>query len=168
MIPILYRLRTHLKPHQSSSSETTPHLPVRCDRAQVRDAGPVLLQEVSEASTLHPSIITHRTRLTWGDVISSSPPLTAHSVHEGFSLTQTSWIVLLSTVHCYEFPNIHERAINKIYHVLLQHDHLLLISVGEKYNMEPWYMVPSLVALVMQVQPLTPDKVVRVSPHTVS
>jgi len=71
-------------------------------------------------------------------------------------------------VHCYEFPNIHERAINKIYHVLLQHDHLLLISVGEKYNVEPWYMVPSLVALVMQVQPLTPDKVVRVSPHTVS
>ena len=76
--------------------------------------------------------------------------------------------MLLSTVHCYEFPNIHERAINKIYHVLLQHDHLLLISVGEKYNVEPWYMVPSLVALVMQVQPLTPDKVVRVSPHTVS
>jgi len=81
---------------------------------------------------------------------------------------QTSWIMLLSTTHYYEFLNIYKCAINKIYHVLLQHDHLLLISVGEKYNVEPWYMVPSLVTLVMWVQLLTLDKVVRFLPHTMS
>ena len=95
-------------------------------------------------------------------------------MHEGFSLTQTSWIALLSIAHCYEFLNVRERTINEIYHVLLQqqeqlqHDHPLLISVGKKYDVEPWYMVPSLVALMMQVQPLTPDKVMRFSSHTVS
>jgi len=95
-------------------------------------------------------------------------------MHEGFSLTQTSWIALLSIAHHYEFPNVHKRTINEIYHVLLQqqeqlqHDHPLLISVGEKYDMEPWYMVLSLIGLVMQVQPLMPDKVVRFSSHTVS
>ena len=71
-------------------------------------------------------------------------------------------------MHYYEFPNIHKCAINKIYHVLLQHDHPLLISVGEKYNVEPWYMVPSLVMLVMRVQLLTPDKVMCFLPHTMS
>ena len=95
-------------------------------------------------------------------------------MHEGFSLTQTSWIALLSIAHRYEFPNVRERAINEIYRVLLQqqeqlqHDHLLLISVGEKYDVEPRYMVPSLVALVMRVQPLTPEEVARFSPVTVS
>jgi len=168
LIPILYHLRTHLKPHQSSSSETTPHPPVWCDRAQVQDTGLVLLQEVGKASALCPSIVTHQTQLLRGDVISSSPPLTAHSVHEGFSLTQTSWITLLSTTHYYEFPNIHKRAINEIYHVLLQHDHPILISVGKKYNVEPQYMVPSLIMLMMRVQPLTLDKVVRFLPHTMS
>jgi len=49
-----------------------------------------------------------------------------------------------------------------------QQDHLLLISVGEKYDVQPRYMVPSLVALVMRVQPLTPDEVARFSPVTVS
>jgi len=102
-------------------------------------------------------------------------------MHEGFSLTQTSWIALLSIAHRYEFPNVRERAINEIYRILLQqqdplcqsqeqlqHDHLLLISVGEKYDVEPRYMVPSLVALVMRIQPLTPEEVARFSPLTVS
>lgn len=112
-----------------------------------------------------------------------SPPLTVtvHSMHDGFSLPQTSWIALLSIAHRYEFLNVRERAINEIYRVLLQQqdplwqsqgqlqqDHLSFISVGEKYDVQPRYMVPSLVALVMRVQPLTPDEVARFSALTVS
>lgn len=102
-------------------------------------------------------------------------------MHDGFSLPQTSWIALLSIAHRYEFLNVRERAINEIYRGLqqqqdplwqsqeqLQHDHLLLISVGEKYDVQPRYMFPSLVALVMRVQPLTPDEVARFSALTVS
>lgn len=102
-------------------------------------------------------------------------------MHDGFSLPQTSWIALLSIAHRYEFPNVRERAINETYRVLLQQqdplsrsqeqpqqDHLLLISVGEKYDVQPRYMVPSLVAVVMRGQPLTPDEVARFSPVTVS
>jgi hypothetical protein len=102
-------------------------------------------------------------------------------MHDGFSLPQTSWIALLSIAHRYEFPNVRERAINETYRVLLQQqdplwqsqeqlqqDHLLLISVGEKYDVHPRYLVPSLVALVMRAQPLTPDEVAHFSPVTVS
>src|SRR6266850_316746 len=102
-------------------------------------------------------------------------------MHDGFSLPQTSWIALLSIAHRYEFLNVRERAIREIYNVLLQQqdplrqspeqleqDHLLLVSVGEKYDVPPRHMLPSLVQLVIRDQPLTPDEVSRFSALTVS
>jgi hypothetical protein len=102
-------------------------------------------------------------------------------MHDGFALPQTSWIALLSIAHRYDFLNVRERAIREIYNILmqqqdplrqsleqLQQDHLLLVSVGEKYDIQPRYMLPSLVALVMRGQPLTPDEVARFSALTVS
>jgi hypothetical protein len=102
-------------------------------------------------------------------------------MHDGFSLPQTSWIALLSIAHRYEFLNVRERAIREIYCISLQQqdpqgqspeqpeqDHLLLISVGEKYDVPPRYMLPSLVQLVIRDQSLTPDEVSRFSALTVS
>ncbi|KAI9513379.1 hypothetical protein F5148DRAFT_1020 [Russula earlei] len=103
------------------------------------------------------------------------------SMHDGFSLPQTSWIALLSISHRYEFLNVRERAIREIYGLLLHQqdplrqslpqppqDHVLLISVAEKYDVPPQYMIPSLVALVMRAQPLTEDEVARLSALNVS
>jgi len=64
--------------------------------------------------------------------------------------------------HCYEFLNIRERAIRKnllrfaiaaepAVEVVQPEDHLLLVSVGEKYDMPPWYMLPLLVARLSAV-----------------
>jgi hypothetical protein len=102
-------------------------------------------------------------------------------MHDGFSLPQTSWIALLSIAHRYEFLNVRERAMREIYGNLLQQqdprwklreqleqDNLLLISVGEKYDVPPRYMLPSLVVLVMRGKPLTPDEVSCLSALTVS
>ncbi|KAI0251878.1 hypothetical protein BJV78DRAFT_395638 [Lactifluus subvellereus] len=38
-----------------------------------------------------------------------------NSMHDGFSLPQTSWIALLSITHRYDFPNVRERAIREVY-----------------------------------------------------
>ena len=102
-------------------------------------------------------------------------------MHDGFTLPQTSWIALLSIAHRYGFPNVRERAMREIYSILMQQqdplrqsleqleqDHLLLVSVGEKYDVPSRYMLPSLVALVMRSQPLTPDEVSRFSALAVS
>jgi hypothetical protein len=39
----------------------------------------------------------------------------SNSMHDGFSLPQSSWIALLSIAHHYEFLNVRERAIREIY-----------------------------------------------------
>jgi hypothetical protein len=97
-------------------------------------------------------------------------------MHDGFSLPQTSWIALLSIAHRYEFLNVRERVIREIYDILPEQqdpldsdeDHPLLVSVGEKYDVPPRHMLPSLVQLVIREQPLTPDEVSRFSALTVS
>lgn len=75
-------------------------------------------------------------------------------------------------MHRYESLNVRERAIRSVLlqqprwqdplwqpQEQLQHDHPFLISMDEKYNVQPQSMLLSLIALVMRVQPLTPDKV---------
>jgi len=104
-------------------------------------------------------------------------------MHDGFSLPQTSWIALLSIAHRYEFLNVRERAIREIYCISLLHpgsslpspahlhlwqDHVLLISVGEKYDVPLRYMLLSLVALVWRGEPLSADEVALFSALTVS
>ena len=92
------------------------------------------------------------------------------SMHDGFSLPQTSWIALLSIAHHYEFLNVRERAIREIYDPAAQQpqDPVLLISVAEKYDVPPKHLVPSLVAFVLRPQPLSEDEVLRFSALTVS
>ena len=104
-------------------------------------------------------------------------------MHDGFSLPQTSWIALLSIAHRYEFLNVRDRAIREIYCISLllsgsslpslayphlRQDHVLLISVGEKYDVPLRYMLLSLVALVWRGEPLSADEVALFSALTVS
>ncbi|KAI0251874.1 hypothetical protein BJV78DRAFT_1374585 [Lactifluus subvellereus] len=95
-----------------------------------------------------------------------------NSMHDGFSLPQTSWIALLSITHRYDFPNVRERAIREVYGTAAtaeqQQDHLLLLSVAEKYDVPPERLLPSLIALVMRPQPLTEDEVALFSALTIS
>jgi hypothetical protein len=97
------------------------------------------------------------------------------SMHDGFSLPQTSWIALLSITHRYDFPNVRSRAIREIFGSRTtrqpaeqQQDHMLLISVAEKYDVPPKHILPSLIALVRRSQPLTEDEVAHYSALTVS
>ena len=91
-------------------------------------------------------------------------------MHDGFSLSQSSWIALLSIAHHYEFLNVRERAIREIYDPAAQQpqDHELLISVAEKYDVPPEHLVPSFVALVLRSQPLSESEVGFFSALTVS
>lgn len=111
-------------------------------------------------------------------------------MHDGFSLPQASWIALLSIAHRFEFLNVRDRAIREIYGPLQDQrtqaqpqpqllpsqpppqpqgeEHLMLISVAEKYDVPSRYIVPLLVTLVTRAQPLTEDDVARLSPLTVS
>lgn len=92
-------------------------------------------------------------------------------MHDGFSLPQPSWIALLSVAHRYEFLNVRERAIREIYNpsaAQQPQDHMLLISVAEKYDVPPKHLVPSLVSFVMRPQPLSEGEVTRFSALTVS
>ncbi|KAH9171818.1 hypothetical protein EDB89DRAFT_2070387 [Lactarius sanguifluus] len=92
------------------------------------------------------------------------------SMHDGFSLPQPSWIALLSIAHHYEFLNVRERAIREIYGPAAQQpqDHMLLISVAEKYDVSPQHLIPSLVSLVTRPQPLSEGEVANYSALTVS
>ena len=89
-------------------------------------------------------------------------------MHNGFSLPQKSWIALLSIAHRYEFLNVRERAIREIYHSQERKDDVLLISLGEKYDVPPLDMLQSLAEVVMRVNPLTADEVACFSTLTVS
>ena len=92
------------------------------------------------------------------------------SMHDGFSLPQSSWIALLSIAHHYEFLNVRERAIREIFGPAAQQpqDYMLLISVAEKYDVPPQHLVLSLVSLVTRAQPLSEGEVARFSALTVS
>ena len=91
-------------------------------------------------------------------------------MHDGFSLPQASWIALLSIAHRYDFLNVYERAIREIYDPAVQQaqDHMLLITVAEKYDVPPKHLIPSLVTFVLRPQPLSEGEVARFSPLTVS
>ena len=91
-------------------------------------------------------------------------------MHDGFSLPQASWIALLSIAHRYDFLNVYERAIREIYDPAVQQaqDHMLLITVAEKYDVPPKHLIPSLVTFVLRPQPLSEGEVARYSPLTVS
>jgi len=92
-------------------------------------------------------------------------------MHDGFSLPQPSWIALLSIAHHYEFLNVRERAIREIYDPAAAqqpHDHMLLISVAEKYDVPLKHLVPSLVSFVMRAAPLSEGEVAHFSALTVS
>jgi hypothetical protein len=99
-------------------------------------------------------------------------------MHDDFSLPQPRWIALLSIAHRYEFLKVRERAIREVYGPLQKldpaelslqdHDHQLLISVAEKYDVPPRYMLPSLTALVQRKEPLTEIEIANISALTVS
>jgi hypothetical protein len=89
-------------------------------------------------------------------------------MHDDFSLPQKSWIALLSIADRYEFLNVRERAIREIYHSQEREDDVLLVSLGEKYDVPPLDMLQSLAEVVMRVIPLTADEVAGFSTLTVS
>ncbi|KAI0290004.1 hypothetical protein BC826DRAFT_1106752 [Russula brevipes] len=99
-------------------------------------------------------------------------------MHDDFSLPQPCWIALLSIAHRYEFLKVRERAIREIYGPLQKlgpaelsqqdHDHRLLISVAEKYDVPPRNMLPSLTALVAREEQLTEIEVESFTAFTVS
>ena len=107
-----------------------------------------------------------------------------------FTLPQESWITLLSIAHRYEFVDVRERAISEIYdpfqarwdsiakstktkeqkiqQELQRHDHQLLISVAEKYDVPPCHIVPLLLPFMVRQQPLTVSEVLRFSALTIT
>jgi len=110
-----------------------------------------------------------------------------YSIYDGFTLSQESWIALLSIAHRYEFLNVRERAVREIYgpfrarqegwedrteqelqEELEQHDYQLLISVAEKYDVSLRDHFPLLLPFVVREQPLTEGEVLRFSALTVS
>lgn len=113
------------------------------------------------------------------------------SIYDDFTLSQESWIALLSIAHRYEFLNVRERAIREIYgpfrarqkrwdvmatekkeqkvqQELERHDYQLLISVAEKYDVLRRDVVPLLLLFVVREQPLTEGEVLGFSALTVS
>ena len=115
-----------------------------------------------------------------------------HSIYDGFTLPQESWIALLSIAHRYEFLNVRDRAVREIYgpfatrlkrwdstmtregrkqemqKQLQQHDCQLLISVAEKYGVLLRHVIPLLLPFVEREQPLTEEEVLRFSALIVS
>jgi hypothetical protein len=89
-------------------------------------------------------------------------------MHDGFSLPQKSWIALLSIADRYEFLNVRERAIREIYHSQQRGDPVLLVSLGEKYDVPPRDMLLSLAEVVMRANSLTADEVACFSTLTMS
>ena len=120
------------------------------------------------------------------------PTVLLYSIYDDFTLSQESWVALLSIAHRYEFLNVRERAIREIYgpfqarqkgwssillrstieqkmqRELQQHDYQLLISVAEKYDVLLRDVVPLLLPFVLREQPLTEGEVLRFSALTVS
>jgi hypothetical protein len=103
------------------------------------------------------------------------------SIYDGFLLPQASWIALLSIAHRYEFLNVRERAICEIYGPFQddqkpwsgsreqkEKELRLLISVAERYDVPPRFIVPLLVPFVGRKLPLTEDEVLSFSALTVS
>jgi hypothetical protein len=98
----------------------------------------------------------------------------------------------MSIAHRYEFLNVRERAISEIYgpfrarqtgwdeilmgtwdereiqQELEQHEHQLLISLAEKYDVPLCHIVPLLLPFVMRKQPLTVEEVLRFSALTLT
>jgi hypothetical protein len=127
-----------------------------------------------------------------GGVLRVSPTVSLCSIYDDFTLSQESWIALLSIAHRYEFLNVRERAIREIYgpflarqkrwdsmtnterkeqemqQALQRHDYQLLISVAEKYDVQLGYIVPLLLHFVVREQPMTEGEVLRFSALTVS
>jgi hypothetical protein len=114
-----------------------------------------------------------------------------YSIYDGFTLSQASWVALLSIAHRYEFLNVRERAIREIYGPFLarqgrwdsipkarkeqeiqqeleQHNYQLLISVAQKYDVPLGYIFPLLLLFVVREQPLTEGEVLGFSALTVS
>jgi hypothetical protein len=109
-----------------------------------------------------------------------------------FTLSQESWVALLSIAHRYEFLNVRVRAIREIYYnpfrarlnrwismgkerreqeiqqELEQHDYQLLISVAEKYDVPSVNIVPLVLPFVVREQPLTEGEIMGFSALTVS
>ena len=106
------------------------------------------------------------------------------SIYDGFTLPQASWIALLSIASRYEFLNVRERAIREIYGPFqvqegdanlkrypleeIEMELRLLISVAEKYDVPPRFIVPLVAPFVVRKQPLTEDEVLSFSALTVS
>lgn len=116
---------------------------------------------------------------------------TLYSIYDGFTLSQESWVALLSIAHRYEFLDVRERAIREIYgpfrarlkrwdsmtrerreqeiqQELQQHDYQLLISVAEKFDVLTHDVVPLLLPFVVRERPLTEREILRFSPLTIS
>jgi len=92
---------------------------------------------------------------------------------DDFSLPQTSWIALLSIAHRYDFSGVYKRAIQEIFHPpgaaqQQSQDHVMLLSMGERYHVSQEDLLPSLTALVMRPQSLTEDEVAYLSALAVS
>jgi len=84
-----------------------------------------------------------------------------NGANDTFCLPQSSWVALLSIAHRYEFMNVRERAIREIYDrkpdsdPKSKPDYAMLISAAEKYDVPPWHVVPTFVAVVVREEPLT-------------
>ena len=102
------------------------------------------------------------------------------SMHDDFSLPQSSWIALLSIAHRYEFLNVRVRAIREIYDPVRQRDegnsgsdsssappdYLTLMLTAEKYDVPLQQALPSFVGCVMREEPLTEVEIARLSTLT--
>jgi hypothetical protein len=107
-------------------------------------------------------------------------PTASFSIYGGFVLPQASWIALLSIATHYEFLNVRERAIREIYGPFdgkrkrwaskeeMETELRQLISVAEKYDVPPGFIIPLLTPFVIRPQPLTEDEVLGFSALTVS
>jgi len=113
-----------------------------------------------------------------------------YSLHGGLWLPEASWIALLSIAHRYDIQNARARAIREVYSLLKQWDmmqrgpdsdldmdltttskipepdHLMLISIAEKYDVPLQQVHPSFVRLVMREEPLAEAEIARLSTLT--
>jgi hypothetical protein len=117
--------------------------------------------------------------------------LLLYSIYDDFTLSQVTWVALLSIAHRYELLNVRKRAIREIYgpfraryeewyamwvgreqqeiqQDLQEHCYQLLISVAEKYDVLLNDFVPLLVPFVVREQSLTEEEVLGFSAITVS
>jgi len=111
------------------------------------------------------------------------------NMHGDAPLPESRWPTLLSIAHRYEFQDVRARAIRKIYGHLrewskqnpasdsdsesigiipyLKPDHVMLISMAEKYDVPLRQVFRSFVEVVMQEEPLTDVEIASLSTLTV-